>query len=110
MAELIPPRRNELLTKEGLPTSRFAEYLERLTAKTNSSESDIDLVNGIQVPPSDKASRSELEAIEMLLSQSLFRINSLEQQITSLEKQLEHSNNARLFQIEQQLKDLSLII
>tara|TARA_R110000851_G_scaffold323744_1_gene490651 strand:- start:143 stop:409 length:267 start_codon:yes stop_codon:yes gene_type:complete len=37
MAELIPPRRSEFLTKSGVPTQRFAEYLEALTTKTNSN-------------------------------------------------------------------------
>lgn len=35
MANLIPPRRNEFLTREGVPTTRFAEYLERLTGQLN---------------------------------------------------------------------------
>ena len=37
MAELIPPRRSEFLTREGVPTQRFAEYLELLTSTTNTS-------------------------------------------------------------------------
>lgn len=35
MADLIPPRRNEFITREGLPTTRFAEYLENLASRTN---------------------------------------------------------------------------
>jgi len=35
MADLIPPRRNEFLTKDGIPTTRFAEYLESLASRTN---------------------------------------------------------------------------
>ncbi len=41
MAQLIPPRRNEFLTKEGAPTQRFSEYLELLTSKTNSTVTTI---------------------------------------------------------------------
>ena len=37
MAELIPPRRGTFLTKDGVPTQRFSEYLESLTSKTNST-------------------------------------------------------------------------
>ncbi len=37
MADLIPPRRGEFLTREGVPTTRFAEYLERLTGQTNAN-------------------------------------------------------------------------
>ena len=41
MAELIPPRRNEFLTKLGVPTQRFAEYLEGLAQNSNSSTDEI---------------------------------------------------------------------
>lgn len=37
MTDIIPPRRGEFLTREGIPTTRFAEYLERLTGQTNSN-------------------------------------------------------------------------
>ena len=37
MADLIPPRRGEFLTKEGIPTTRFAEYLELITRQTNTN-------------------------------------------------------------------------
>lgn len=37
---IIPPRRNEFLTKEGIPTTRFAEYLERITDQTNVNTSN----------------------------------------------------------------------
>lgn len=40
MAELIPPRRNEFLTRDGLPTTRFAEYLEQLASRTNENTSN----------------------------------------------------------------------
>ena len=43
MAELIPPRRDEFLTKDGVPTQRFAVYLESLTAKTNTTVSETSL-------------------------------------------------------------------
>ena len=43
MAELIPPRRDELLTSEGVPTLRFSEYLEGLARQTNSNSSDLSL-------------------------------------------------------------------
>lgn len=35
MADLIPPRRNEFLTRDGVPTTRFAEYLEAVASRTN---------------------------------------------------------------------------
>ena len=39
MADLIPPRRGEFLTKDGQPTQRFIEYLEALTRQSNSASS-----------------------------------------------------------------------
>ena len=39
MADLIPPRRGEFLTKDGRPTQRFIEYLEALTRQSNSASS-----------------------------------------------------------------------
>jgi len=35
VAELIPPRRDESLTQEGIPTLRFSEYLEGLARDVN---------------------------------------------------------------------------
>ena len=58
MAELIPPRRNEFLTKEGVPTQRFAEYLEALTAKTNNSVTTI-----ISTTTNNSAVRAQLLAL-----------------------------------------------
>jgi hypothetical protein len=60
MANIIPPRRNELLTKDGMPTRRFIEYLEQLTITTNSSTDQI-----IQSPASDgPINRAKLAALE----------------------------------------------
>jgi N-acetylglucosamine kinase-like BadF-type ATPase len=41
MAELIPPRRDQFLTADGLPTVRFAEYLEALARQGNSVSSQL---------------------------------------------------------------------
>jgi len=38
MANIIPPRRDEFLTRDGIPTRRFIEYLEALTQQTNETE------------------------------------------------------------------------
>ena len=37
MANIIPPRRDEFLTKDGMPTPRFIQYLEALTKQTNTT-------------------------------------------------------------------------
>jgi len=39
---LIPPRRGEVLTKSEQGTTRFMEYLERLTNTTNDNSSAVD--------------------------------------------------------------------
>ena len=41
MAEIIPPRRDEALSADGVPTLRFSEYLESLTLQTNSTASNL---------------------------------------------------------------------
>lgn len=38
---LIPPRRDEILTPQGLPTTRFATFLESLAGTTNSNTTNI---------------------------------------------------------------------
>lgn len=43
MAELIPPRRDETLTGDGIPTLRFSEYLEGLARNVNATTSQTDL-------------------------------------------------------------------
>lgn len=39
MADIIPPRRGEFLTAEGVATNRFNEYLERITSQSNETAS-----------------------------------------------------------------------
>ena len=58
MAELIPPRRSEFLTRSGVPTQRFAEYLEALTTKTNSN------VTSINVTSDNSTVRAQLLALQ----------------------------------------------
>lgn len=41
MAEIIPPRRDEVLTPAGSPTKRFSEYLESITGSVNTATSEI---------------------------------------------------------------------
>ncbi len=58
MANLIPPRRDEFLTKDGVPTQRFAVYLESLTAKTNST------VTETSINTDGSAARAQLFALQ----------------------------------------------
>ena len=59
MTDLIPPRRNEFLTKDGVPTQRFAEYLERLTAETNTTTA------ATSVNADGSAARAQLLALQL---------------------------------------------
>ena len=58
MAELVPPRRNEFLTRDGVPTQRFAEYLEQLTRDTNT------VVASASVSVDGSATRAQLLALQ----------------------------------------------
>jgi hypothetical protein len=42
MTHIIAPRRGEILTKEGNGTTRFHEFLERMTTTTNDSADSIE--------------------------------------------------------------------
>lgn len=59
MAELIPPRRNEFLTRDGVPTQRFAEYLERLTSETNTTSA------ASSINADGSAARAQLLALQL---------------------------------------------
>lgn len=43
MAELIPPRRDEFLTVDGIPSLRFSEYLEGLALTVNTVVTEVTL-------------------------------------------------------------------
>lgn len=58
MANLIPPRRGEFLTKDGQPTQRFIEYLESLTRQTNTSAAAASTVSD------NSALRAQLKALQ----------------------------------------------
>ena len=59
MADLIPPRRNEFLTRDGVPTQRFAEYLEQLTRETNTT------VAATSINSDGSAARAQLLALQL---------------------------------------------
>ena len=46
---LIPPRRGQFLTADGLPTTRFAEYLEELGRETNTAATIISAIESSSV-------------------------------------------------------------
>lgn len=41
MVDIIPPRRDEVLTPDGEPTKRFSEYLESMASSVNTASSEI---------------------------------------------------------------------
>jgi len=43
MADIIPPRRGEEITKGGRASVRLSEYLERITSQTNTNTSEIEV-------------------------------------------------------------------
>jgi hypothetical protein len=59
MAQLIPPRRGDFLTRSGIPTQRFSEYLESLTSKTNNSVTTV-----ITTATNNAAVRAQLLALQ----------------------------------------------
>lgn len=66
MANLIPPRRNEFLTRNGVPTQRFAEYLEALTNKTNTTTA------AVSINSDGSAARAQLFALQQQVGSSDF--------------------------------------
>ena len=58
MADLIPPRRGEFLTKDGQPTQRFIEYLEALTRQSNTTADATSSVSD------NSALRAQLKALQ----------------------------------------------
>ena len=58
MADIIPPKRCEFLTKVGQPTPRFIQYLEALTKQTNTSATVASSVSD------NSAIRAQLKALQ----------------------------------------------
>ena len=94
MAEqIIPPRRGEILSKEGIGTVRFMEYLERTAGQVNESTS------------SDEESSSTLNiAIGQIgaLVKSFDQLQTEFQSVLGLRSEI-HRINKRLDEIEIQL-------
>ena len=59
MADLIPPRRSDILTNSGIPTLRHAEFLEQLASKTNNTVTTI-----ITVSTNNSAVRAQMLALQ----------------------------------------------
>jgi hypothetical protein len=68
MADIIPPRRDQFLTVDGVPTQRFIEYLEQLTNNTNESTEFI----SASVSTDGPANRAKIFALENRLGSGDF--------------------------------------
>ena len=69
MAELIPPRRDEFLSVDGVPTLRFSEYLEGLAGSVNTVVNEVTITDSFA---------SELSVQNALISRLSARIDDLE--------------------------------
>lgn len=69
MAELVPPRRDEALTADGIPSLRFSEYLEGLARNVNSVTTEVDV---------STASFSDISLQGALIARLSRRIDDLE--------------------------------
>ena len=45
MVDIIPPRRDEVLTPEGSPTKRFSEYLENIASTVNTTSTGLNSIS-----------------------------------------------------------------
>lgn len=60
MAELIPPKRGEFLTPNGLPTIRFMNYLEQLARQGNETTTIIETITGATELPVISAAENRI--------------------------------------------------
>lgn len=69
MAELIPPRRDEFLSVDGVPTLRFSEYLEGLAGSVNTVVTEVSFTDSFA---------TELSIQNALISRLSARVDDLE--------------------------------
>jgi hypothetical protein len=84
--DIVPPRRNEILTRGGVGVLRFMEYLERVTDTTNSTSSDFELFSSLALNSQQIASfQKRIEDLEDRLPDNFSAIVASE-----LNKKIEH--------------------
>ncbi len=69
MVDIIPPRRDEFLTENGVPTLRFSEYLENLAGSVNTVTTEVELSDGFA---------SEVNIQNALIARLTSRVDDLE--------------------------------
>lgn len=116
MAELIPPRRDEFLTQNGIPTIRFAEYLEGLARDVNdvvnesgessSLSSEISNQNALIARLSSRIDDLEAADDTDILNSRIANINS---QVTRLIEELLIAVKATAPDLEQESEKVLLL-
>lgn len=107
MAELIPPRRDETLTGDGIPTLRFSEYLEGLARNVNASTSESELVDVAASPAQLASVIKQLRDLELQQDTgSAAAISQIFKRLSDIE--LQTDNTAMLATIIKRLNDLEL--
>ena len=107
MAELIPPRRDETLTGDGIPTLRFSEYLEGLANQTNSNSSDNDVVSSVAAASPAQLASVIKQLADLELQQDIGSAAALSQIFKRLNDiELQTDNTAMLARVFKRLKDL----
>lgn len=116
MAKLIPPRRDESLTQDGVPTLRFSEYLEGLARDVNnvvieSSESSLLVVevsnqNALIFRLSSRIDDLEAADDTDILNSRIANINS---QVTRLIEELLIAVKASAPDLEQESEKVLLL-
>ena len=86
MADLIPPRRGEFLTKQGEPTLRFINWIESLTTQSNSTTEIIESPVSASVVAQVAIISRNIEELKMMVS-SKSEIAALRKRLDDLEQQ-----------------------
>jgi hypothetical protein len=83
--KIIPPRRGEFLTPDGVATNRFNEYLERITSLTNIVSDNTESIAGFNVAASAGSALSKrISDLE-----SLAGVNAASSAVSALSKRID---------------------
>jgi hypothetical protein len=106
---LIPPRRDELITKDGQFSRRLIEYLENMASSTNSNTAQSDLLSFINVGAAadSKQSKETFDLYLLILSQSAAHTSRLNKRINDLEL-LMLSPSAAISKLNKRISDLEI--
>jgi hypothetical protein len=80
--KIIPPRRGEFLTPDGVATNRFNEYLERITSLTNIVSDNTESIAGFNVAASAGSALSKRISDLELLTGLMPNLSGFARQLT----------------------------